>query len=152
MTNYSFQRVQVVNRAQRDTMAARVVPLTRAQEDAVTDAFFAHFCTERDLRASVLQQINSQPDGSPGLRLLRDHIFQALALRLAAVDGGDVDRTLEAVALYYQHKGLGNPSDHRFTDLNELALDTFVTTRWPGGFTEMCRGTEAGEAKEMQLP
>ena len=147
-------------------MAERVVPLTHEQQDAVASAFFTHFCPAHELCASVLHQVNSQPDGSPGLRLLRDQIFRALAVRLAspiydtlsphpsdpsplqvqlaAADGGDEDRTLEAVARYYLHAGRGNPSDHGFTDLNEQALDTFVVARWPGGFAEMSRGPEGG--------
>ena len=40
---------------------------------------------------------------------------------------------MEAVQMYYLHQGQGNPSEMKFTDLNEIALDCFVRTKWIDG-------------------
>ena len=56
----------------------------------MVDAFYSYFYTESELKLSLLQQINSQPDGSPGLKLLRDKMFQVLAENMQAEAGDDI--------------------------------------------------------------
>ena len=68
-------------------MAERITPLTKDQEQPVVEAFYSYFYTESELKLSLLQQINSQPDGSPGLKLLRDNMFQLLAEKMQAEAG-----------------------------------------------------------------
>lgn len=127
---------EVIVRAHKDCMAERTAPLTSAQEMPVVEAFYTLFYTDNELRNSVRFQLNSHADGSPGLKLLRVAVFQILAERLQ-LDDPHRDTSFEAVQLYYEHGGLGSPSDVQFTDLNDAAVEAVLRYKWPGGLRTM---------------
>jgi hypothetical protein len=112
-------------RAANDNMAHRIQPLTPEQEMYVLRAFNSYY-THDELVKSLMEQINSKPDGSPGLKLLRENIFEILAARYAERVRTGEDTTFEAVRHYYLNKGEGRPTDPSFTDLNEYAIEDIL--------------------------
>lgn len=79
---------------------------------------------------SLLFQLNSRIDGSPGLKSTREQIFRKLCEDLQVVSFGE-DQSLEAVGLYYLNKGYGVPSEPTFTDLNAAALEAYARSLRP---------------------
>ena len=69
---------EIIYRASLDNMAHRMKPMEANQVKAVMDKFNEK-CTTQGLQESILQRINSQQDGTPGLKILRDQIFAVLA-------------------------------------------------------------------------
>jgi hypothetical protein len=68
-------------------------------------------------------RINSQPDGSPGLKKFRQHIIEVLAKQLDGDDPG-----MEAVQKYQLNGGVGDFSDQSFNDLNIEAIEAALET------------------------
>ena len=112
-----------VKRAEKDLLATHVRPLSASDKDLLTQRFFELY-TEDSLVESLLFQVNSKPDGCAGLQELRAAIFKRLCEAFDA-------EALDAVELYYARRGVGDPSDPSFTDLNARALRDFAAvTKW----------------------
>jgi hypothetical protein len=114
-----------IQRAQNDSMASRAIPLKKEEKDNLLQ-YFNEYYTKDDLMNSLLDQINSKEDGTPGLKMIREQIFQILATKLQ--DNNDNDTSMEAVIKYYHNKGEGSPSDANFTDLNSNAIYDFTSS------------------------
>jgi len=114
-----------IQRAQNDSMASRARPLKKEEKDNLLQ-YFNEYYTKDDLMNSLLDQINSKEDGTPGLKMIREQIFQILATKLQ--DNNDNDTSMEAVIKYYHNKGEGSPSDANFTDLNSNAIYDFTSS------------------------
>ena len=84
---------QIIERSRHDSMANRAVALRATEEEALLRGFFQLY-SDSELALSLLAQINSQPDGSPGLKAVRQTIFQQLCEDLQAEAQGE-DRSLE---------------------------------------------------------
>ena len=114
---------ETVRRASNDSMASRSVPLTNDEKDKLKNHFYQYY-TKDELMTSLLDQINRKEDGTTGLKMIREQIFQTLATKLQ--DNSEDDTSMEAVSKYYCNKGQGTPSDANFTDLNSTAIYDFT--------------------------
>ena len=115
----------IIDRSSLDSSALRTKPLGVYDEQLILAAFYDLY-TKEELVGSILFQINSQQDGSPGLKTVRMAIFQALCENLQK--NSNEDQTFEAIKLYYLNAGQGSPCDDNFTDLNKEALLQYSST------------------------
>ena len=117
-------------RAEHDPIANRIAPLPDSEKQTLITAFNT-LCTEEALLEALLEKVNSQPDGSPGLATFRDHVIQFLSEHLTqeqidAAEEEDLDPTIYAIRLYYLKGGEGDPSDPGFNNLNADAIHRYT--------------------------
>jgi len=125
--------MEIINRAKQDSMANRSSPLEAKHKELLLDAFYELY-TKSELTKSLLEQLNSKQDGTPGLKAIRAAIFQRLCENLQATNEAE-DMSMEAVRRFYLHAGEGSPSENNFTDLNDHALYSYTATLIEDPFT-----------------
>lgn len=115
-------------------------PMPEQDKDKLLQAFNEIY-TEDSLVNYLMQKINSQPDGTPGLKIFRDYIFQELASHVSeqelesskedvmekfGVGEALADDPSLYVKLHYQLYPDLDPSDERQSDFNEEGIKAFA--------------------------
>ncbi len=118
---------EVMERAKHDIVAEKMQGvLSQQQVDIVMEAFQEEY-QKTELVKCTLEQINSQADGSPGLKPFRDHVIQVLSGKIEEQEP-DLEPTTAAVKRYYLNGGEGKPGEVGFNNLNEKAIKDFAAT------------------------
>lgn len=118
---------EMMDQAKKDISAIRIEALSPEELEGLLQAFKT-LLKEAGLVKSLMAQINSQPDGSPGLKTFRNHMTRVLADKVAKDHPENEDPSTTAIKLYYLHGGEGDPLDESFSDLNEEGVRAFVAT------------------------
>lgn len=120
----------IIERACQDPVLTGMKRLSANQLEMLLRPFYA-LCSEEAIIKSLLDQINSKEDGSPGLRVFRDYMSRVLIENVSDEDlqkSGDTDPTMHVVKSCYLREGTGSPSDEGFNDFNEFGIRAFCNT------------------------
>lgn len=131
----------LIERASHDSWL-HTFAFTNEEEEALLNSFNDIY-TEEKLMDYLLDQINSQPDGKPGLKILRDHMIQTLCNQISDQELEDAkedvqqhlgisdlladDPAMYVKSRYFLYPSV-DPSDERATDLNEEGIRRFAET------------------------
>jgi hypothetical protein len=131
----------MIDEASQDVIA-QIAQLSEQDQEELIDTFNQKY-TDQVLADYLVERINSQPDGRPGLKDFRQYMIQILA---ETVSDEDIEASIkevqdqfkvgEAVAsdpafyvkLHYFLYPDVDPSDERSTDLNEEGIRAFTAT------------------------
>jgi hypothetical protein len=117
----------MILRAAKDPAVLRTTPLEAEAHRELVAAFNA-LCTDEALMTALLEKINSQPDGSPGLKIFRNQVIEFFAMQFTEQElaqAGDPDPAMHAVQLYYLNGGVGDPREPGFNNLNAAAINRY---------------------------
>lgn len=132
---------EMIDQASQDIFA-RNSCLSESEQQELFDQFNQLF-TEEALETYLMERINSQPDGKPGLKNLRDYIIQKLAENVSeseieaskkevqdkfAVSEILSDEPIFYVKLHYYCYPDAMPSDENSSDLNVEGIKAFTAT------------------------
>ncbi len=118
---------EMIERVKHDPTLLKI-PELAAEKSGALIAAFRQFYTKSVLANALVARINSQPDGSPGLKPFREHVIQKLSTIVTAAEIENEDETFFVIQKYYLHGGNGNPSDPQYTDLKPEAIVRYAET------------------------
>lgn len=132
---------EMIDKSTKDLMAKTVMLPDDEQKELL--AKFNKLYTEKALTPFLINRINSQPDGRPGLKDFRNHIIQTLANHVSddeiaasqkevqkrfGVGEAVSDEPIFYVKLHYFLDPDAAPSDEKASDLNEKGIRAFAAT------------------------
>lgn len=110
----------IIYRAKQDPVIVKK-PMSQGKLDELLNAFHSLY-TEESLIKYLIAQINSQPDGSPGLKTFRNEATRILSEKISKDNPEIDDPAIEAIKKFYIHGGKGSPLDENFSDLNDEGI------------------------------
>lgn len=129
----------IIIRSFQDSMADKVCLSDREEEEIITK--FYEIYTEETLESYLLQHINSQPDGRPGLKKFRLYMIQQLSEQISEseiakskqeimdrlkIGEALADDPIFYVKLHYHADPDIDPSDEKASDLNIEGIRAFT--------------------------
>lgn len=116
---------ETISRSGNDFTVHRLEPLSEEALQGLLQAFHAQMTPDQVVSA-LMDKINSQPDGSPGLKGFREHMTRTLAVRLGRANPLEQDPAMGVVRQYYLSQGIGDPADEGFTNFNRQGIDAYL--------------------------
>lgn len=132
---------EMIDNASRDFMVKMSCLSESEKQDWLKQ--FNQLYTEEVLEAYLIERINSQSDGKPGLKDFRNHVIQVLTEQVSeseiesskkevqdklGISEALADEPIFYVKLHYFLHPDANPSDENASDLNQKGIRAFAAT------------------------